>query len=287
MIGRRLLDKIGTGGDDAVPDGLRLANPMTPDQETLRTSLLPSLVECLSNNLRQDEAGPRLFEIGRVYLPRDADLPEERQMLAIGMAGLTWQRQWSRAAAQLDFYDLKGVVEKLLGILNLRDARFTQITSRYPFHPGRASAVYVRDTQLGVIGEIHPTVARNFEARVPIYLAEFDLGQLLSVVGEEFLRIEPLPRFPAIRRDLALIVPERGSVAELFEIIRQAGGPLLEQVDLFDLFRGEDLPAGHRSYGVGLIFRSTDQTLTDAEIVQIESSIIQQLQRQIGVRLRG
>ncbi len=287
MIGRRLMNTMSTAGEVAGPDGLRLANPMTPDQEMLRTSLLPSFLECLSSNLRQDEAGPRLFEIGRVYLPRDADLPEERQMLVIGMAGPTWQRQWSRPTAQLDFYDLKGVVEGLLGCLNLREAHFAQMTGRQPFHPGRVSALYVRDTQLGVMGEIHPAVARHFETRVPVYLAEFDLEQLLSLIGEGFLRIESPPRFPAVRRDLALIVPERGPVAELFEVIRQAGGSLLEQVNLFDLFRGKDLPAGHKSCGVGLIFRSPDHTLTDAEVVEIESCIIQQLQQKTGARLRG
>lgn len=287
MIGRRLLSKMVVGKEAGAPDGLRLANPMTPDQEMLRTSLLPSLLECLNNNLRQDEAGPRLYETGRVYLPRHADLPEERQMLVIGMAGPRWQRQWGRATVPLDFYDLKGVVEELLDRLNLRGAHFIQVTDQQPFHPGRTTAVYSKDVRLGVMGELHPAVARNFEVRAPVCLAEFDLEQLLNVAGEEFLRIEPLPRFPAVRRDLALVVPERVPVAELFETIRHAGGPLLGHVDLFDLFRGEDLPPGHKSCGVGLIFRSQDHTLTDVEVAQVEACIVQQLQRQAGARLRG
>ena len=250
-------------------------------------SLLPSLLECLNHNLRQDEAGPRLFEIGRVYLPRPADLPEERRMLVIGIAGPKWQRQWGRATAQLDFYDLKGVVEELLDRLNLGETRVIQIADQHPFHPGRTAAVYSREVRLGVMGELHPAVARNFEVRAPVCLAEFDLEQLLSVVGEESLRIEPPPRFPAIRRDLALVVPERVPVATLLEVIRQAGGALLDRVELFDLFRGEELPQGHKSCGVGLVFRSPDHTLTDAEVVQIEAHIIQQLQRLTGARLRG
>lgn len=250
-------------------------------------SLLPSLLECLNNNLHQDGAGPRLFEIGRVYLPRHADLPEERQMLVIGMAGPRWQRQWSRPAAQLDFYDLKGVVEELLDRLNLREVRFTPMTDQPPFHPGRTSAVYSKGVRLGVMGELHPAVARNFEVRVPVWLAEFDVEQLVSMGGEECLRIEPLSRFPAVRRDLALVVPEQISVAELFEAIRQAGGPLIEQVELFDLFHGAELPPGHKSCGIGLVFRSPDQTLTDAEVAQVESCIVEQLQRRTGARLRG
>lgn len=287
LVGRRLLNKMVSGRDAEISDGFRLANPMTPDQEMLRMSLLPSLLDCLTNNLRQDEAGPRLFEIGRVYLPRHADLPQERQMLVIGMAGPTWQRQWSRTAAQLDFYDLKGVVEEVLDRLELGETRFVQIADQQSFHPGRTTAVYSRDVRLGVMGELHPAVARSFEVRVPVCLAEFDLEQLLSVIGERFLRIEPPPRFPAIRRDLALVVPERVPVADLFGAIRQAGGSLLEQVELFDLFRGEELPEGYKSCGIGLVFRSPDHTLIDAEVVQVESCIIQQLQRMTGARLRG
>ena len=287
LVGRPLLSKMSTGREAGMSNGLRLANPMTPDQETLRMSLLPSLLECLNNNLRQDEAGPRLFEIGRVYLPRPADLPEERQMLVIGIAGPKWQRQWGRATAQLDFYDLKGVVEELLDRLNLGETRVIQIADQHPFHPGRTAAVYSREVRLGVMGELHPAVARNFEVRAPVCLAEFDLEQLLSVVGEESLRIEPPPRFPAIRRDLALVVPERVPVATLLEVIRQAGGALLDQVELFDLFRGEELPQGHKSCGVGLVFRSPDHTLIDAEVAQAESRIIQQLQQIAEARLRG
>ena len=287
LVGRRLMNKMVSGREAEILNGLRLANPMTPDQETLRMSLLPSVLECLNHNLRQDEAGPRLFEIGPVYLPRRADLPQERQMLVVGMAGPRWQRQWSRTAVPLDLYDLKGVVEELLDRLNLGETRFIPITDQPSFHPGRTAAVYSKDVRLGVMGELHPSVARNCEVQVPVYLAEFDLVQLLSVVGEEFLQIEPPPRFPAVRRDLALVVPEAAPVAELFEAIRQAGGPLLGQVELFDLFRGEELPQGYKSCGVGLIFRSPDHTLTDAEVAQIEAHIIQQLQRLTGARLRG
>jgi len=286
LVGGRLLSKTGIGSGAGASNRLRLANPMNPDQESLRVSLLPSLLECLNNNLRQDEAGPRLFEIGRVYLPRRGDLPEERHILGIGMAGPRWQRQWGRAMMQLDFYDLKGVVEVLLDRLELGGIRFVQVSDQLPFHPGRTTAVYSGEARLGTIGELHPTIARNLEVRTPVYLAEFDLDLLLGVVGGEFLRIDPLPRFPTVRRDLALVVPERVAVAELFAVIRNAGGALLERAELFDLFRGGELPQGHKSCGIGLVFRSPDHTLTDAEVMQIEINIIEQLQRLTGAYLR-
>ncbi len=287
LVGRRLLGKMAPGAELGLPDALCLANPMTPDQEILRTSLLPSLLECVANNLRPDEPGLRLFEIGRVYLPRQADLPVEREMLVIAMAGLRWQRQWSEATAELDFYDLKGVVEELIDRLNLHEARVSRIAARDPFHPGRTAAIVWKDLRLGVMGELHPTVARNFELRVPLFVAEFDLEQLLNVVGGDFLRIEPPPRFPAVRRDLALVVKERVPVSELLEVIRQAGGLLLAEVELFDLFRGRELPPGHKSCAFSLVFRSPERTLTDVEVAEVEARIVGQLGTVIGARLRG
>ncbi len=286
LVGRGLLGKMAAGSEPGPLDALRLANPMTPEQEMLRTSLLPSLLECVVSNLRPDEPGLRLFEIGRIYLPRQADLPHEREMLVIAMAGPKWQRQWNEPTAELDFYDLKGVAEEMLDRLNLRGTRFNRVTDQNAFHPGRTASIEWKDQRLGVMGELHPSVARNFEVRVPVFLAEFDLERLLSVVGEDLLRIEPPPRFPSVRRDLALVVEEGVPVSELLDVIRRAGGSLLAEVELFDLFRGRGLPPGHKSCGVALIFRSPERTLTDAEVADAEVHILEQLAAIIGAGLR-
>jgi len=244
-------------------------------------------LECVASNLRPDEPGLRLFEIGRIYMPRQANLPQERELLVIAMAGPKWQRQWNEPTAGLDFYDLKGVVEEMLDRLNLRGTRFNRVTDQTPFHPGRTVSIEWKDQRLGVMGEIHPSVARSFEVRVPVFLAEFDLERLLNVVGEDFLRIEPPPRFPAVRRDLALVVEDRVPVSELLDVIRRSGGPLLAGVELFDLFRGHGLPPGHKSCGVSLIFRSPERTLTDAEVDELQARIVEQLGTVTGARLRG
>ena len=287
LVGRRLLGKMAAGSELGAVDALRLANPMTPDQEMLRRSLIPSLLECVASNLRPDEPGLRLFEIGRIYMPRQANLPQERELLVIAMAGPKWQRQWNEPTAGLDVYDLKGVVEEMLDRLNLRGTRFNRVTDQPPFHPGRTVSIEWKDQRLGVMGELHPSVARSFEARVPVFLAEFDLERLLNVVGEDFLRIEPPPRFPAVRRDLALVVEDRVPVSELLDVIRRSGGPLLAGVELFDLFRGHGLPPGHKSCGVSLIFRSPERTLTDAEVDELQARIVEQLGTVTGARLRG
>ena len=287
LVGRRLLIKAASGTKDGAPDPLRVANPMTPDHEMLRTSLLPSLLECVASNLRLDEPGPRLFEVGRVYLPRKGDLPEEREMLVVAMAGPRCQRRWSDATVDLDLYDMKGVVEELLDRLSLGEARLFKNANSGFLHPGRALAIEWKGLRLGVMGELHPKVARNFEFRVPVFLAEFDLELLLEVFQGDSLRIAPPPRFPAVRRDLALVVEERVAVSELFDLIRQAGGPLLAAVELFDLYHGQGLPPGTKSCGVTLTFRSQERTLTDAEVAEIEARIVELLGRLAGARLRG
>lgn len=287
LVGQRLLGKTGVSGEGGIPSPLRLTNPLTPDQAILRLSLLPSLLECLVGNLRPDESGLRLFEIGRIYLPRQTDLPEEREMLALAMGGPRSLRRWGETAAELDFYDLKGVVEELLDRLNFDEARFERKREKSFFHPGRATVIVWKGVRLGIMGELHPAIARHYELRVPVFLAELDLVQLLRLVEDDSLRVAPPPRFPAVRRDIAIVVEERVASSELLAVIRQAGGPLLAGVELFDLFRGHGVPAGHKSCAFTLIFRSAERTLTDAEVAEVEGRIIQQLGGLTGARLRG
>jgi phenylalanyl-tRNA synthetase beta chain len=178
-------------------------------------------------------------------------------------------------------------VEELLVRLNVEEPRFCRTAGQDLLHPGRALAIEWKGLRLGVMGELHPTVARNFEFRVPVFLAEFDLELLLEVFQGDSLRIAPPPRFPAVRRDLALVVEERVEVSELFDLIRQAGGPLLAAVELFDLYHGQGLPPGTKSCGVTLTFRSQERTLTDTEVAEIEARIVELLGRLAGARLRG
>ena len=208
-------------------------------------------------------------------------------MLAFAMAGPRSLKRWGEVAAEVDFYDLKGVMEELLDRLNLEEVRFERRRDQDLFHPGRTAVIERRGLRLGVLGELHPSVARNFELRVPVFLAEIDLGQLLGLVGPDLLRVAPPPRFPTMRRDLAVVVEEQVSASELLDVIRRAGGPLLAGVELFDLFRGEGVPSGRKSCGFRLIFRSPERTLTDAEVAEVEAHIIEQLGRLTGARIRG
>jgi phenylalanyl-tRNA synthetase beta chain len=287
LVGRRLLDKASRASGESGAGSLGLANPLTPDQTLLRTSLLPSLLESVAGNLRPDEAGPRLFEVGRVYLPRDGDLPHERETLGLAMAGPRGRKRWGEPVGDLDLFDLKGVVEELLERLQLSGARFERWRDDRVFHPGRAAAIEWAGTRLGVMGEAHPAVARDFEVRVPVFLAELDLERVLPLVEGRLLEVRPPPRFPAVRRDLAVVVDEGVSTAELLEAIREAGAPLLASAEPFDLFRGPGVPPGRKSCAFSLVFRSPERTLTDAEVADVEARILEQVGRRTGARLRG
>ncbi|MGH7427695.1 MAG: phenylalanine--tRNA ligase subunit beta, partial [Candidatus Methylomirabilaceae bacterium] len=287
LVGRRLLGRANYEEGSGVPAPLALANPLTPDQEILRTSLLPSLLECVVKNLRPDEGGVRLFEVGRVYVPRQADLPQEREMVGMALAGHRWLKRWGSVDAPLEFADLKGVVEELLDRLHVEGASFERRSGQGFFHPGRAAVIRWRDLRLGAIGELHPAVARNFELRAPAFLAELDIEVLLGAVKVDALRVALPPRFPEIRRDLAVVVEEDVTIAQLLDVIRQAGGPLLVSAELFDLFRGRGVPPGRKSCAFALIFRSPDRTLIDAEVAELEARMIERLERLTGARLRG
>ncbi len=286
LVGRGLLGRTNWEGGGA-PAPLALANPLTPDQEILRTSLLPNLLECVVKNLRPGEGGVRLFEVGRVYLPRQADLPQEREMLGLAVAGPRWLKRWGGDDAELELSDLKGVVEELLDRLHVEGASFDRSSDQGFFHPGRAAVIRWRGLRLGAIGELHPAVARRFELRMPAFLSELDVEVLLGAVEVDSLRVAQPPRFPDMRRDLAVVVEEDVVVAQLIDVIRRAGGPLLVSVELFDLFRGRGVPPGRKSCAFALVFRSPERTLIDAEVAQLEARIIEHLGRLTGARLRG
>ena len=287
LVGRRLLARTNYREESGVASSLVLANPLSPDQEILRTSLLPSLLECVVKNLRPGEGGVRLFEVGRVYLPRQGDLPQEREMLGLAMAGTRWLMRWGSVDAELEFTDLKGVVEELFDRLLVEGATFKRSSGQGCFHPGRTALIGWRGLRLGAIGELHPAVARDFELRGPAFLAELDIEVLLGATNVESLRVALPPRFPEMRRDLAVVVEESVAVARLLDVIREAGGPLLVSAELFDLFRGRGVPSGRKSCAFALVFRSPERTLIDGEVAELEARIIGQLERLTGARLRG
>jgi len=261
---------------------LRLANPMTQEQEYLRTSLRSGLLSTFAANEKHQENSIRLFEVGKVYHAREGDLPEEREMLCAVLGGLRHDRSWFGEAGELDFFDAKGMVETVLARLGVSFA-FEEAEDPI-LVPGRTARVVVAGEAVGVVGELHPATAAGFGISSSVVLFELDLHKLLSLT-QGAGKYQPPPRFPAIRRDLAVVVDETVAASRVEETIR--GSPLVSEVALFDVYRGEQVPRDKRSLAFSICYRSPSRTLTDEEVDRVQAKLVGELERWLGARLRS
>jgi len=260
---------------------LKVANPMTKEQEYLRTSLRAGLLATLAHNQKFEAAGIRLFEIGKVFLPQDKDLPQEREMLCAVLSGPRADLSWLAGKDMLDFFDAKGVVENILNQLGLK-ASFENSDDEGLF-PAKGADVIVGDSRIGVLGELHPKVAQAFELFNTACLIEIDLDKLLTKISVT-RKYQPIPRFPSVSRDVALVVDEQIRYREVEEIIQSF--PLVTKVNLFDVYRGEQIPKGKKSFAIRIIYQSPSHTLTDEEVNQTHEQMLAKLNQQLGATLR-
>ncbi|MBA7638176.1 Phenylalanine--tRNA ligase beta subunit [subsurface metagenome] len=263
------------------PVPLRMANPMTADREYLRPSLRANLLAAFSANRRHEDGGIRLFELGKVYLPRHNDLPDEPEVLCGILGGSKFGESWQGKDELLDFYDAKGAVEGLLNQLSV-DANFEE-TRDESLCLGKQAAIVAGSNKLGVVGELHPKVLGAFEISEPVYLFEINLTALLAyAIGHKMF--QPIPRFPAIVRDIALIVDTGISHQRVLDIITSF--PLVNQVTLFDVYAGDQVPPGKKSIAYRIAFQSPAHTLTDEEVNKVQQQILSKLSGELGATLR-
>ena len=260
---------------------LKVANPMTREQEYLRTSLRAGLLATLSHNQKFEQAGIRLFEIGKVFLPRGKDLPEEKEMLCAVLSGPREELSWQADKEPLDFFGAKGVMENLLSQLGLK-ASF-DISDDEILFPGRKADIIVESDKVGIVGEVHPRVAQAFELSNNICLMEIDLEKVLTkIIGIK--EYQPIPRFPSVTRDIALVVDEQVSYRGVENIIQSF--PLVTEITLFDLYRGKQIPDGKKSFAIRIIYQSPSHTLTDEEVDQTQEQMLARLHHELGATLR-
>ncbi len=279
MMGGEALAKLSTHAQSS--ELVRLANPMTAEQEYMRPTLRANLLSALKTNLRHEENGVRLFELGRVYLRRKDDLPNELEILCGVMAGPRFEPSWRSGNEALDFYDAKGIIEGLFGQLGVEFS--FEAGSDESLHPFKQAAIIVGGKRLGVVGELHPKVADAFEIADEVYLFELDLTTLLPFTLEHRM-FQPISRFPAVVRDMALVVDSGVTNAQVQKIMR--GFPLVTEVSLFDLYSGEQLPAGKKSLAYRISYQSPEHTLTDDEVNKVQQQILDKLAKELGATLR-
>jgi len=261
---------------------LRLFNPMTADQEYLRPNLRVNILNAFAANRRHEDSGIRLFELGKTYIPQQNDLPEEPEVLCVLLGGPRLNEWWQSEDGTMDFFDAKGIVEGLLNRLEL-EASFEKGDDE-SLHPAKQAAIIIEGNKLGVVGELHPKVAGAFDIAEPVYLLELDLTTLLPHTTSHGM-FQPIPRFPATVRDIALVVDTETTSQQIVDTIRSF--PLVSEVNIFDVYHGQQVPPGKKSYAYRIMFRSPDHTLTDKEADRVYRQILGKLTHQLGATLRG
>jgi phenylalanyl-tRNA synthetase beta chain len=259
----------------------------------LRRSLLSWVLDALERNARLHE-GLELFEIGPIFEPNGSDsstsseqaLPDEITRLAIAMTGKREETAWDvKSVPLLDFYDLKGRIERLLSGFHFRDVAYAPTDSVPYLHPGKAAEVKAGGRTIGVFGELHPLVKDKYEfEEYPVLAAEFDLAAMRAAESE--FELQPVPEVPPVLEDIALILDESIPAAQVEALIRQTGGKMLAGVKLFDVYRGEQIGAGKKSLAYSLIYQA-EKTLTDTEAAAIRNKIVRRLENELGAKLRS
>ena len=268
-------DKIGWAPNEPMRRSMRILNPLGEDTSIMRTTALPSMLEVLARNCNNRNRSVRLYELGKVYLPGGKDgLAVEPKFLTLGAYG-----------EDMDFFTMKGAVEALLGALRTEAVVFYPCTDDPSYHPGRCAGIRAGEQHIGVIGQIHPAVAANYGVEEAIYCAELSFEAMLAAQGPG-AEYAPLPRFPAVNRDIAVVCNEEVTVGALTECIRRAGGKLLRDTALFDIYRGKSLGEGKKSVAFNLTLRADDRSITAAEADEEIKTVLEALERELGAVLR-
>ncbi len=279
------LKKLTPGG--AMPAAVRVANPMSAEQEYLRPTLRASLLTTLASNRRYEEGGIRLFELGKIFQGREHDLPAEPESLCGVLGGARVERSWLGGdTTTYGFYDVKGLIEALMARLGV-NAQFEKSTDP-GLHPARQAAIVVEGdgmtVKLGVLGELHPAVADAFELEETVGLFELNTTNLVPfTVGHRLY--EPVPRYPAVNRDLALVADTGVSHRQIADIIN--GFALVSEVELFDVYSGKQVPEGKKSLAYRIVYQSATHTLKDIEVNKVQEQILRRLTNELGVTLRA
>jgi len=267
-------DKIRMAPDSPLRRSLRILNPLGEDTSIMRTTILPSMLEIVTRNYNYRNKSVRLYELGKIYLPRADGLADEPKVLALGAYG-----------DGIDFFGLKGAVEQLLAAARVGGVRFEACQDRSAYHPGRCARVYADGREIGVLGQIHPLVCANYGVETEVYTAELSFEALYAARGEAPV-YRPLPKFPAATRDIAVVCAESVTVGALEECIRRAAHGLLREVTLFDIYRGPGIAAGAKSVAFSLVLRADDRSLTSEEADASMAAIVEKLGQELGAKLR-
>ncbi len=267
-------DKIRMPADSPLRDSLRILNPLGEDTSIMRTTILPSMLEILTRNYNYRNKSAALYEIGRIYIKRADGLADEPKIVSMGAYG-----------PEMNFFRIKGWVEELCSGLGIEKLHFAAERGNPSYHPGRCAKVYCGETYIGVLGQIHPAVAANYGVDAELYCAELSFDALHSLRGGIPV-YKPLPRFPAVTRDIAVVCGADIPVGDMVEHIMAEGGQYLKGCRIFDVYTGHHIAEGKKSVAFSLTMRADDQTLTDDHAEETVKKVLAALERKFGASIR-
>ena len=273
----KVFDKINLPQDSDLRKTVVITNPLGEDYSIMRTTTLPDMLGVLATNYNRRVGEARFFEMSHVYLPKSlplTELPVEKPVLTIGMYG-----------DNANFYELSGAIEELMSVLGIKKFKLQAIHDDPSFHPGRTARLIVNGKECGILGEVHPAVSEKFDAAQRNYVGTIDIEPLIK--GTELKpEYKPLPKFPAVTRDIAMLVDDEVPVNQIESQIVSKAGKILEEVKLFDVYKGKQVPDGKKSVAYSILFRAADRTLTDEEVGKAMANIVKALAEKLGVQLR-
>lgn len=283
-----MFDKMRIPADSELRRAVPIMNPLTDEAPLLRTTLLASIFENAARNFSRKNEDVRLFDIAPVFLPKALPIteqPRERQQLVGLLMGRREPKGWSQDAAQVDFYDAKGIVEELMASLSIGNYS-VEAGTHYALHPGKTAVFKKGRDVLITVGEVHPAVAEALGIRKKIYVFEADIDTLQKFAAKKF-SLEPLPKYPSISRDLAILVDHDTAAGDVERVITKSGGNFLKGVTLFDVYTGERISDDKKSLAFAIEFRSNERTLTDAEADAAFQKILAAVEKDFSATLRS
>ena len=289
FMSKAACDLLRLESDDVRRSMVAILNPLSEDQAVMRTSILPGLLETVNHNAAQQIKDLKLFEIGKIFIHTALDtLPDENEMLAGLWTGSRQNPSWHGREIACDFYDIKGTVEGLFEALKLDGIRFTALPGNACTYtrPGHSAQIFAGDVSLGIVGEIHPEVLAKVDLKQPIFIFEIEVDRLRPLISE-IIQSQPIPKFPAVFRDITIHINQEIETQKLFDTIDGCKQKLVERVELLDVFVGEPIPPHKKSISLRVTYRSVNKTLEDEDIHDLHKSITHRLVEAFNATLPG
>lgn len=277
FISPKAYDKINIKSHNPLRNYIKLINPLGEDYSVMRTTLIPTMLDLLSRNYNRGVESSYAFEIGNIFIAKSlpvVELPTEKKILSIGFYG------------EDDFFFLKESVNKVLNRLGIKDLSYIREEENESFHPGRTAKITANGEEIGIIGEIHVDVLENYDIGKKVYISHLDFDKIVEITNLD-IKYKPLPKYPSTARDIAVVVKESVLVGDIENIILKHGEGLIEKVELFDIYRGNQIEEGLKSIAFSIIYRSYEKTLTDEEVNKTLKNIISDLETSLDAKLRS